>query len=176
MGLPGQPGQDGKDCKTPPKQKDFFFTGGGDNSHTEAPKFRSLTMDDIENVQKSSGTKPLPPPKKEHLLTTDALRPGQELKSGESMKIGDYSLSVRGCYFYIRLSGSGEDAPAISVHGPTYDRINGPCILSMQRDGNLVMYRPEGAVWSLRDSELKKTCPLGVTVDQRNGQLECQMS
>jgi hypothetical protein len=153
-GLPGQDGQDGKDCT----QAHMLHA----NLKTDFPVF-ALPEDIGSNAKKNIPT------------TTDALRPGQELKSGESMKIGGFSLSVRGCYFFIRLSGSGEDTPVITSHGPKYDRLNGPCTLSMQRDGNLVMYHPEGAVWALRDSELKKTCPFGITVNE-HGALECVSS
>jgi hypothetical protein len=152
MGPPGLPGQDGKDC-------------------TQAPMPHVNLKSDFPILKGPTGRKP-DPTKKEHVPSTiDALRPGQELKSGESMKLGDFSLTVHGCHFYIRISV--EDKAATAVHGPTSYSL-GPCTLSMQRDGNLVMYHPKkGAVWALRDSELKKTCPLGVTVNQQNGQLEC---
>lgn len=145
MGPPGLPGQDGKCTQAPVLPI---------NLKTEFPVLKD-------------------PTEKEHIPTTDALRPGQELKHDESMKIGNYHLTVLGCGFFIR-SSEIEKEIITAVYGPKWDHYRGYCTLSMQRDGNLVMYHPEkGAVWSLRDGELKKACPLGVTVNQQNGQLEC---
>jgi hypothetical protein len=49
------------------------------------------------------------------------------------------------------------------------------CTLSMQRDGNLVIYHPKkGAVWASRDHLDNRLCMLGITVN-KDGYLDCQI-
>lgn len=102
--------------------------------------------------------------------TADTLEPGTELKPGQDIKLGDYELFLtKSCRIHIIDS----KLDVINRYGPT-DLNNGQCTLSMQRDGNLVLYHPEkGAVWASRD-QFGKHCPLGVTVT-KDGELDCQI-
>lgn len=131
-------------CK--PLSGDCFI---GHQGPKKEPKFRSLL---------------------EHLPTSDTLEPGTELKPGQEIKLGDYELFLtKSCRIHIIDS----KLDSINGYGPI-DLNNGQCTLSMQRDGNLVLYHPEkGAVWASRD-HFGKHCPLGVTVT-KDGELDCQI-
>lgn len=98
---------------------------------------------------------------------TATFKPGMELRSGESYKIGDWKILLNECLLHTQKA-NGEGTRW--AHGAGL----GGCTLSMQRDGNLVMYHPEkGALWSSKD-EIGKLCPKGITLTQNKGKIVCQ--
>lgn len=98
---------------------------------------------------------------------TSTFKPGMELHSGESYKIGDWKILLNECLVHIQKA-NGEGTRW--AHGAGLEG----CALSMQRDGNLVLYHPEkGALWSSKD-EIGKLCPKGITLTQNKGKIVCQ--
>lgn len=98
---------------------------------------------------------------------TATFKPGMELRSGESYKIGDWKILLNECLLHTqKANGEG-------IHWAHGAGLEG-CTLSMQRDGNLVLYHPEkGALWASKD-EIGKLCPKGITLTQNKGKMVCQ--
>lgn len=151
INVPGPPGQKGKDCTHVNLKSDFPILKSEEQS--PPPKAAAISSKNTD-----------------YLLTTDTLRPGQELKTGESRTLGKYHLAVIGCAVHVTDKNQQLWAAYNS------NRSTGPCILSMQHDGNLVLYQPGiGAAWSLREhSDVNEPCLHGVTTNQ-NGRLLCQI-
>lgn len=184
QGQPGPPGPPGRPLKEEAKKEE-----------PDVPRFRRVTMDDFkqdlqpQTLELHHADIPLkadfpifkpmagPGPRglqgepgEGHLPIADTLEPGTELKPGQEIKLGDYELLLtKNCVIHVISPQLALD----STYGVP-DLNNGQCTLSMQRDGNLVLYHPEkGAVWASRD-HFGKHCPLGVTVT-KDGKLDCQV-
>lgn len=98
---------------------------------------------------------------------TATFKPGMELHSGESYQIGDWKILLKQCLVCIQKE-NGEGTRWL--HGAGLEG----CALTMQRDGNLVLYHPEkGALWASKD-EIGKLCPKGITLTQLSGKMVCQ--
>lgn len=82
-------------------------------------------------------------------------KPGTELKSGESFEFNHgHKFKLNKCVFTMMSS---------SINFAFPHDLN-DCVITMQRDGNMVLYHPEnGALWSSKDS-IKKLCPKGITL------------
>jgi hypothetical protein len=127
---------------------------------TTFPVFRALSADD-------------------DLPTADTLTPGTELASGKELRLGDFNLLFSKCM--IHVIGIRDPDPELDriTYTPARRLMSGEdetlCTLSMQRDGNLVIYHPKkGAVWASRDHLNNRLCMLGITV-HKDGYLDCQI-
>lgn len=91
---------------------------------------------------------------------------GSELKHDQFIQLGLQKLRLFDCSIFID-------------HSPTHSSILNindykDCTLSMQRDGNMVIYHPEkGAIWSSKDYLEGKSCLKGMTLTTK-GELVCQ--
>lgn len=91
---------------------------------------------------------------------------GSELKHDQFIQLGLQKLRLFDCSLFID-------------HSPTHSSILNindykDCTLSMQRDGNMVIYHPEkGALWSSKEYLKDKLCLKGMTLT-KEGELVCQ--
>lgn len=111
------------------------------------------------------------------LPTADTLTPGTELASGKELRLGDFNLLFSKCM--IHVIGIHDPELDMITYAPAQRLMSGEdetlCTLSMQRDGNLVIYHPKkGAVWASRDHLDNRLCMLGITVN-KDGHLDCQI-
>lgn len=109
----------------------------------------------------------------DYIIHTETFKPGMELLNTQTYKIGYFTLGHRFCSIQIFEAAirsiRSYEGKAIGSVGYEHR-----CVLSMQRDGNLVMYHPEkGALWSSKD-EIGKLCPKGITLTQNKGKIVCQ--
>jgi hypothetical protein len=102
------------------------------------------------------------------IVTDDTFEPGSELKEGEEIWLGENVIKFRRCMFTV-------ERKAHRARSFQNDASNSEgCILTMQRDGNMVMYHPEkGAVWSSQEHLKGQLCPKGIKLTKDN-KLTCQ--
>jgi hypothetical protein len=101
------------------------------------------------------------------IVTDDTFEPGSELKEGEQIRLGENVIRFRRCRFNVEKA----EQQRTFLNGASDSE---GCTLTMQRDGNMVMYHPEkGAVWSSRELLKGQMCPKGITLTKK-GKLACQ--
>lgn len=109
------------------------------------------------------------PEEPEDELPPQTLLPGTEMRHDEFCTFDGRRLTHTNCHVVIHGDNNGD---RLVVHKSESPSIK--CVLSMQHDGNLVLYHPEkGAVWASRDA-IGKLCPKGVTIPRNTMKLACQ--
>lgn len=102
-------------------------------------------------------------------LPPQTLLPGIEMRHDEFRTFDDRRLTHTNCHVVIYGDNNGESLVVHKSESPS-----NKCVLSMQHDGNLVLYHPDkGAVWASRDA-IGKLCPKGVTIPRNTMKLACQ--
>jgi len=153
----------------PTKEEEVTVAGGPggiqithlNNVEVTDLKHQNVVIGDAERLD------PTLTPKFRNFFEENTFKIGTELKHGESIQFSEYQLVLNNCLLIIKKpSGEGYVYRA-DTH------MDSNCILTMQRDGNMVMYHlDQGAVWASKD-HIGKLCPKGITLTKK-GNIVCQ--